>query len=257
MRNMATSIEQKSAIHSGATTLLLDSDVSKKRWFISALLGLALSVLAIGLSQLLPSLVLGELQGADYLIVGSLQIVLVPLAIWVGLRPVGLSFHELGVRGPQIIRDAGIGFLVAAAFALVQFGLVIPLTGGAGREDVAANMTQIGGSAWGAWAFVGLALTGGFAEELLFRAHLLTTLRNGFGRGRGALVVAVTTVVVVFGLLHGYQGWAGVVDTGLYGGLVLSVLFISTNGRITASFVAHAAWNTIAVIVLYRWSVAG
>lgn len=230
-----------------------DDPASRSRWLASAFLGTALGLAGIVASQVLPFLALGHLEGSDYALVGLLQICLVPLGIWIGLRPTGRSFRQLGVRGPYLGRDAAIGLAVAVGFAVVQFGLLIPLTGGAARDDVVMNVSQLGGSLEGLAAFIVLALTGGFAEELLFRGHLLTALRNGLGRGRAALVGAGAVVVVLFALLHGYQGWAGVIDTGLYGGVILTVLFINTEGRLTACFVAHAGWNIIASIVLYGW----
>jgi membrane protease YdiL (CAAX protease family) len=142
---------------------------------------------------------------------------------------------------------------VAVTFAILQFGFLIPATGGAERSDVVANVAQLGGSLAGAIGFIALAWTGGVAEEILFRGHLLSTLRNAFGPSRAALWFAALLTVVVFGGLHGYQGWAGVIDTGLYGGVVLTALFVFTAGRLTACAVAHATWNTLAVIGLYLW----
>lgn len=42
-------------------------------------------------------------------------------------------------------------------------------------------------------------------------------------------------------------------DTGLYGGVILTVLFILTKGRLIACAVAHAGWNTLGVIGLSLW----
>lgn len=223
------------------------------RWWASFLFGTALALAALVASQVLASIVLGRLEGLGYGLVGIAQAVLVPLAVWIGLRPVGLSLDRIGLRGPRVARDAALGLAVAVVFAILQFTILIPMTGGAERKDVVTNVAQIGGSLGGVAGFIILAWTGGFAEELLFRGHLLTSLRNALGESRAALIVASATTVVVFAALHGYQGWAGVLDTGLYGGLILTVLFVATEGRLTACVVAHAVWNTLATIGLYLW----
>jgi len=137
-------------------------------------------------------------------------------------------------------------------FALVQFLVVIPNTGGVARSDVAANAAQIGDSAWGVFGFIVLAWTGAFSEELFFRGHFFTTLRNLLGGSSIALAVAVVATVAVFAAGHGYQGWAGVLDTGFYGGLTLTLLYV-WRGRLTACIVAHALWNTLATVAIYLW----
>ncbi len=228
-------------------------DVGRGRWAVAAVMGTGLGVGMIFLSYLVPAIVLGSVEGATYGLVGILQMTLVPIAVWIGLRPVGLSLSDIGLRGPRIGADAALGLSVALVFAIIQFGFLIPATGGAARSDVAANAAQLGDSLAGVIGFIILAWTGGIAEELLFRGHLLTMLRNAFGPSRTALALAAILTIVVFGALHGYQGWAGVIDTGLYGGVILTALFVYTDGRLTACAVAHAAWNTLAVIGLYIW----
>lgn len=240
-----------------ATERLLVVDVpgaTRSRWIGSLLLGTLLSLAVFVGSNVVPRLVLGRpLAGTDYAAVGLLQIVLVPAAVWIGLRPLGIGLRDLGVKGPRFGRDLCVGLATALGFAVLQFAVLIPATGGAGRSDVAANAAQLGDSLPGVIAFIVLAWTGGLAEELLFRGHFLTTLRNGLGTSRTALFVAASITVVVFALLHGYQGWAGVVDSGLYGGVALTALFLWTDGRLTACAAAHAGWNSLAAIGIYVW----
>jgi len=97
-----------------------------------------------------------------------------------------------------------------------------------------------------------LAWTGAFSEEIFFRGHFFTTLRNVLGRSAAGVVIAVIATVVLFAAGHGYQGWAGIVDTGLYGGLTLTLLYL-WRGSLTACIVAHALWNTLATVAIYLW----
>ena len=104
----------------------------------------------------------------------------------------------------------------------------------------------------GVLGFVVLAWTGAFSEELFFRGHFFSTLRNLLGGSGIALVIAVVATVCLFAAGHGYQGWAGVVDTGFYGGLTLTLLYV-WRGRLVACIVAHALWNTLATIAIFLW----
>lgn len=228
-------------------------DSTKRRWLITLLLGAVLWFAAVVVSHILPQVVFGlRLQGWPYAMVGLIQLFLVPLAIAVALRPAKLRLRDLGLTSVEWRRDAAIGGTVAVVFALLQFLVIIPSTGGAERSDIVMNVSQIGESAWGVFGFVVLAWTGGFSEELFFRGHLLTCLRGLLGDTRNALIAITLCITVVFALLHGYQGWAGVLDTGLYGGITLTLLVLWRR-RLTAPILAHALWNTIATIVLYLW----
>ena len=228
--------------------------LARGRWSLALVLGTALALVALIASELVTGLVLGfPVEGIDVALVGLLRILLVPLAIWIGLRPVGIGFRQLGLRGPRVGVDALAGLAVASGFALLQFGVIIPMTGGAARSDLVVESARIGDTWTGVAGFLILALTGAPAEEVLFRGHILTTLRNAFGPTRWSLPTASAIIILAFGFLHGYQGWAGVVDTGLYGGLVLTVLFLWRGGRLTAPIVAHAGWNVLATIGIYLW----
>ncbi len=234
--------------------LVLSSEkATRPRWLLSLFLGTTLSLAGILLSQIIPTMLFGEVEGAAFGLVGLIQLVLVPLAVWVGLRPVGIGLKDIGLRGPKVLQDFGLGLSVALLFAILQFTVLIPETGGSTRSDVVANVAQIGESWIGVLGFLMLAWTSGLAEELLFRGHFLTTLRNVIGNSRPALAVAFGVTVVFFAALHGYQGWAGILDTGFYGGLTLTALFIARGGRLTACYAAHAGWNSLAAMGLYLW----
>lgn len=232
--------------------LVRDGPASRGRWLVSLAIGFALGMLAFFGSNLLPQALLGRTPvGIDYALVGLVQALLVPAAVVLALRPVGLRLGDVGVTGSRFAADALVGLAVATTFAALQFGLIIPATGGAARSDIVANAAQIGDSPLGLLGFIVLAWTGAIAEELYFRGHFLVTLRNALGRTPAALFGAAAVTIVLFALLHGYQGWAGVVDAGLFGGLSLTALFLWRGGRLTSCAVAHAAWNSLAATGIY------
>ena len=236
--------------------------IPRGKWALALVVGTVLYLaVAVG-SQVIPiSFLPGDLEGFDYAYVGIVQIVLGLAAIALALRIVKLRLGDVGLLRARVWPEAAIGAAIAILFAVLQFGFIIPATGGAERSDVVANAAQIGESWWGVAGFVVLAWTGAATEEVFFRGHFLNTLRGAVGdaqdtiasaaswRGAPTVIAAVSTIAL-FAALHTYQGWAGVIDTGLYGGLTLTLLYLWRRD-LTACIVAHALWNTLATIGLF------
>ena len=224
---------------------------TRTRWVLALLVGTVLYLaVAVG-SQVVPMVFLpGDLEGLDYAWVGVFQIVLGLTVIALALRIVRLRLRDVGLFARPLGPELAIGAVIAVVFALLQFGIIIPATGGAERSDVVANAAQIGESWLGVLGFVVLAWTGAATEEVFFRGHFLNTLRGAVGGGRTATLVAAAVTILLFAALHGYQGWAGVIDTGLYGGLTLTLLYLWRRD-LTACIVAHALWNTLAAFGLF------
>lgn len=225
--------------------------VSKGWWAGALLIGTVLWFIAVVASEVVPQVFFDlELQGATYALVGIIRAFLGLVAVAAGLRLAGLRLRDVGLVAVQWRSDVLIGIAIAVVFALLQFLVVIPNTGGATRSDVVANATQIGDSPWGVFGFVVLAWTGAFSEELFFRGHFINVFWNLLGGSRVALIVTVAATVILFAAGHGYQGWAGIIDPGFYGGLTLTLLYVWRR-RLTACIVAHALWNTLATIAIY------
>lgn len=92
--------------------------------------------------------------------------------------------------------------------------------------------------------FVGLSIVAGLGEEVAYRGYLLSTLEL---LGLGQWIAAVGSSAA-FGLLHAYQGAAGIVRTGLTG--LLLVLPVFATGSLIPSILAHACINLIAGLVI-------
>lgn len=226
--------------------------VSLGRRVAGLLAGALLWALAVFVAHSFPVLVLGrELTGPTFAIVALLFAPLALGAVWVGLRVARYPLPAAGFTLENARSDVLVGAAVAVLWAALQFGILIPLTGGAGRADVVVNAEQIGTTLPGLLAFVLLAWGGGFAEEAFFRAHLMTTLRGIVGASRAATAVVVLVPTALFAVVHGYQGgWIGMLDAGAFGGATLSLLFL-WRGRLTPCVVAHGLWNTIASVVVF------
>lgn len=237
-----------------ADGLALSTVASRSGWVAGLLVGTVLWAVAVFLAHSFPVIVLGrELAGPTYSIVALLFAPLAFGAVSLGLRLARCPLSAAGFTLEHALADVLVGVAVAVLWATLQFVIIIPLTGGAERADVVVNAGQIGTTLSGLGGVVLLAWGGGFAEEVFFRAHLMTTLRGIFGASRvaGSLVVLVPTVL--FAMVHGYQGgWIGMLDTGVFGGATLSLLFF-WRGRLMPCVVAHALWNTIASVVIFVW----
>jgi len=82
-------------------------------------------------------------------------------------------------------------------------------------------------------AFFRLSVTAGLCEELLYRGYLIWYLTHWLGLFQAAGVASV-----VFGLGHAYQGWKGMLLTGVVGAF-LAVLYL-VSGSLIAPMILHA-----------------
>jgi membrane protease YdiL (CAAX protease family) len=96
-------------------------------------------------------------------------------------------------------------------------------------------------------AFVGLSVSAGIAEELVFRSFLIPAVT----RASGSLAIGVLVGVGVFAVSHAYQGVVGVLRVGLLG-LILTAPFLLT-GSVYPSMIAHTVLDLLAGLVLADW----
>jgi membrane protease YdiL (CAAX protease family) len=84
--------------------------------------------------------------------------------------------------------------------------------------------------------FAAMCLTVGVCEEIIFRGFLIRYLQ-GLPLGLG-LLGAILVAAAIFGIDHGYQGWKGILGTGVLA-LVMTALFFVT-GTLWLPILAHA-----------------
>lgn len=92
--------------------------------------------------------------------------------------------------------------------------------------------------------FFAVSVTAGVCEEVLYRGFLIwyvaqvaIALRPG-AEAIGLIVVAVAGASLVFGWSHAYQGWRGMLATGVVG-LSLGIVYVVT-GSLLVPMIAHA-----------------
>ena len=89
-----------------------------------------------------------------------------------------------------------------------------------------------------------------FGEELAFRGYLMNRVADGFGRTSVAWIISLVVVSVFFGIGHGTQGVAGIVQESL-SGFWLGVLFLASGRNLTVPIVAHGISNSLALVLIY------
>jgi len=90
----------------------------------------------------------------------------------------------------------------------------------------------------------GLSINAGIVEELLFRLGMPAVI---FGFSSNA-VLAVVVSVLVFGLLHAYQGIPGIVGTMIIGAVLMALYLAS--GNILVPMIAHALFDLRSLVLI-------
>jgi CAAX protease family protein len=81
--------------------------------------------------------------------------------------------------------------------------------------------------------FFKLSITAGICEELLYRGYLIWYLTHWF-----PYFAAIGIAALVFGIGHMYQGWRGMITTGIVGAFLSAVYWVS--GSLYAGMIIHA-----------------
>jgi uncharacterized protein len=92
----------------------------------------------------------------------------------------------------------------------------------------------------GTFVWIGLSLSAGICEEVVFRGYLQRQL----AALSGSTSFAILGQAIVFGVAHGYEGGGAVIRIAVYG-LALGML-AQWRGNIRAGVLAHAAWDILA-----------
>jgi hypothetical protein len=87
--------------------------------------------------------------------------------------------------------------------------------------------------------FVGVALTAGICEEILYRGFGLAFLHWAIPTVN--LAVDVVVISLAFGAAHAYQGWSGVAATTIVGALF--GLIVATTGTLFVAIAIHALFD--------------
>ncbi|WKK77757.2 type II CAAX endopeptidase family protein [Marivirga salinae] len=93
-------------------------------------------------------------------------------------------------------------------------------------------------------------VVGGFIEEILFRGYLITRLSKLFQIEKAGNWFAIILTSLVFGFSHLYQGWSGVISTGLIS-IIFGFIFIQHRKVIWYTILTHGFINTTALTLMW------
>lgn len=156
---------------------------------------------------------------------------------WPPMQSLRDSLSDGGVA-PGLLVGSLIGLLVAllAPIFIGRNASEVPAIG-----DVQALLPRNRAELKYGW---GLSINAGVVEELLFRLALPTLIFAVFG----SALVAIIASLMVFGLLHAYQGVWGVAGTFVLG-TVFMALFLAT-GNILWPIFAHAVLDLRSLVLI-------
>jgi len=181
----------------------------------------------------------------------ALYIVLTILAA-VALRRSGVPLRRFGFRASLppvkliLLGFAGVALTQAAGLLLEPlWERVFDATRELSRfSDVAGSPGELVKLLALSWTFAA------FGEELAFRILLLRGVAYALGDSRTAFGVALVVQAIVFGLVHAYQGPAGIAGAA-FSGLIYGALTLAARGAIWPAALAHGLGNTIGILQLY------
>ncbi len=174
------------------------------------------------------------------------------LVIWLLWRWTDRPFDALGIVAPTGVAAWISAGLCAATLGFYAMQVKATLASEAARASVRAQLKGSPGVAVvlpttpaEMRGFVGVGITAGLCEELLYRGYILWYFSALLPRGW-----AIAATVAVFGIGHAYQGVRGVLLTGVVGGIALGV-YLGT-GSLLAPIVMHAAVDVANGFIAYR-----
>jgi membrane protease YdiL (CAAX protease family) len=226
---------------------VMDRPMRKKVAWLAVGLGLGLLLMgALRLAAVHPS-ALTSLAG--YATPGYVLITVVFTTL---LIRAGLPLHRLGfgVRlGLRHIILAIAAIAILRAFDVAVNPLMEDLLGGARNlerfSDVKGSPASLAALLSVSWTFAA------FGEELAYRIVLMRSIAFALGDSRTGQTLALVLQAMTFGLVHAYQGPAGIVGS-TFSGLVFGAVTIAGRRSIWPAAIAHGVNNTIGIIALYQ-----
>lgn len=168
------------------------------------------------------------------------------------LSRIGVPMSRLGFG--VTFKPVKFFLLAALGVALIQlFGLLLdPLSERVfGETRNLARFSDVAGSPTALIQLMALNWTvAAFGEELAFRIVLMRGIACALGDNRAALGTALIVQAILFGVIHAYQGPAGIIGSGI-NGLIFGGLTLAARGSIWPAALAHGSSNTIGILSLY------
>lgn len=192
----------------------------------------ALATVAVLADLIVPTLVLAAMAGVSLLVrhVG----------------PASLGFHR--PPDPHLVVKM---LAFAAAWTVVQLAITMPIANHvSGHEQDLHQFADLEGNVGLLVGLLALSWTlAAVGEEFAYRGYLLTRMRQLFGPGRLAAIVAVALSSLLFGIAHTEQGVVGVAIVTLD---AIAFCVVRYHYRtVWAAVLAHGFNNTIGFVAFF------
>ena len=165
----------------------------------------------------------------------------------------GLSWRDVGLRRSKTWWKVALMAVLAALLIAIVVNLVTApfvqrfVSGSANNSrfaNIRGNFVALLG-----WLAVAWTLAA-FGEEMIFRGYLMNRLADLVGRAGTGWVISLFGSSLIFGLGHGYQGLAGIINTATIG-LLLGTLYLVTKRNLWVNIICHGLIDSISLITLY------
>jgi len=180
--------------------------------------------------------------------------ILISILFTILLFRAGLPLNRFGFGIRPNIKQlllAAAAIVILRLFAFSVEPLIEGLVGGSRNlerfSDVEGSLSSLIGLLMMSWTIAA------FGEEIIYRIVLMRGLSFIFNDTRYAQIAAVIIQALMFGLIHAYQGPAGIFGS-TFSGLVFGTVTIASRWSIWPSAIAHGTNNTIGIIALYMGS---
>lgn len=188
--------------------------------------------------------------GINLLFIALFQFFSIIALLYASLKILKKDFNYIGLRFANVKKDILLGLLFGSLWAVLQFVLIIPNTGGITRPDIQGMLSMYDGSLIGTLSFIALGVIGGgITEELFNRGYFINVLRDVFNNPKTGLWLSAILSIVIFSIGHMPSTTLDWFDI-LIPTIMYTALFITTK-RLTASIVAHGIYNMTAIILTY------
>ena len=185
---------------------------------------------------------------AGNLVIAPLSAILV--LVWARLSRT--PWREIGYVRPRSWAGAVvIGIVFGVVFKFLMKAIVMPLLGAPPINQVYHFLT--GNAAALPWMLYAVIVGAGFGEETVFRGWMFERFGKLFGQSAAAKTSIVLITSVLFGLAHYTEQGIPGVEQAIITGLAFGTIFAVT-GRIFMPMVAHAAFDLIALAMIY-WDI--
>ena len=185
-------------------------------------------------------------------IVGQLGFMLILVLFIILCKVKKVTFKELGLNRPKYwVRTIALGLLLSVVIIAAVKGVEYVFLGKNLQPDVSRFDPIKANPFYLILTLIFVWLTAGLGEELIWRRFMMKSMATLIGNGWKGWTFSLLITSVLFGSIHLYQGWVGMVQTGL-AGVFLGVIFIQ-NGKhnLWLNAFTHGFINTISLIYIY------